>query len=221
MYGQEYNGANNMAGKFRSAQKIINDQFPKALYVHCSAHSLNLAVSSLSNIRLIKNCLGIIEKLQVFFNTPKRNNVLQNEVEKTDHSPNITTLKYFMQRYDALNDFCKLYPYVIKSLGYITSEWKYTSATDANMLLKSIQDFEFIVSLYVTKFANSCKKKKYLEKTIDLIENVISIVTDMQKFSEKEFKLILNEAKAILKADRRRIEASETWCWRKSPGQHE
>jgi hypothetical protein len=56
-----------------------------------------------------------------------------------------------VQRYDALNDFCELYPYVVKSLSYITSEWKDISATDASMFLKSIQDSEFMVSLYVTK----------------------------------------------------------------------
>ncbi|VVC37526.1 Hypothetical protein CINCED_3A023384 [Cinara cedri] len=44
MYGQEYDGANNMAGEFRGVQKIINDQFFMTLYVHYSAHSLNLAV---------------------------------------------------------------------------------------------------------------------------------------------------------------------------------
>jgi hypothetical protein len=127
MYGQGYDGASNMAGELRGVQKIINDKFPKALYVHCSAHSLNLAVSSLSNIRPIRNCLGRVEKLLVSFNTPKRNNVLQNEFEKANHSPNITTFKRlcatrWVQRYDALNDFCELYPYVVKSLSYITSE---------------------------------------------------------------------------------------------------
>ncbi|XP_029342161.1 zinc finger MYM-type protein 1-like [Acyrthosiphon pisum] len=93
MYSQGYDRASNMAGEFKGVQKIINDQFPKALYIHCSAHSLNLAVSSSSNIRPIRNCLGIVEKLHAFFNTPKRNNVLQNKIEKADHSPNITTLK--------------------------------------------------------------------------------------------------------------------------------
>jgi len=147
--------------------KIINDQFPKALYIHCSAHSLNLAVSSSSNIRPIRNYLGIVEKLHVFFNTPKRNNVLQNEIEKADHSPNITTLKRlcatrWVQRYDALNDFCELYPYVVHSLSYITSEWKDISGTDASMLLKSIQDSELIVSLHVTKVKYKMKlKMKY------------------------------------------------------------
>ncbi|XP_025205791.1 zinc finger MYM-type protein 1-like isoform X5 [Melanaphis sacchari] len=212
MYGQGYDGASNMAGEFRGVQKIINDQFPRALYVHCSAHSLNLAVSSSSNIRPIRNCLGIVEKLHVFFNTPKRNNVLQNEIEKADHTPNVTTLKRlcatrWMQRYDALNDFCELYPYVVKSLSYIASEWKDTSATDACMLLKNIQDSEFMVSLYVTKVLFSyglpiCKQlqkeKIDLKKTIDLIENVISVLTDMREASEKEFKLIFNEVKERL-----------------------
>jgi hypothetical protein len=67
MYGQSYDGASNMAGQFRGVQKIIRDKYPNALYVHCSAHSLNLAVSSTSNIKPIRNWLGIIGKLHFFF----------------------------------------------------------------------------------------------------------------------------------------------------------
>jgi len=41
------------------------------------------------------------------------------------------------------------------------------------------------------------KEKIDLKKTIDLIENIISVLTDMREASEKEFKLIFNEAKVI------------------------
>jgi len=41
------------------------------------------------------------------------------------------------------------------------------------------------------------KEKIDLKKTIDLIENVISVLTDMREASEKEFKLIFNEVKVI------------------------
>eukprot|EP00102_Acyrthosiphon_pisum_P024768 XP_016661978.1 PREDICTED: uncharacterized protein LOC107884440 [Acyrthosiphon pisum] len=54
-----------MAGKFKGVQKIIRGKHPNALYVHCSAHFLNLAVSSSSNIKPIRNCLGVIEKLNL------------------------------------------------------------------------------------------------------------------------------------------------------------
>ncbi|CAI6351604.1 unnamed protein product [Macrosiphum euphorbiae] len=60
MYGQGYDGASNMAGQFKGVQKIIRDKYPNALYVHCSAHSLNLAVSSSSNIKPIRNSLHFI-----------------------------------------------------------------------------------------------------------------------------------------------------------------
>lgn len=74
----------------------------------CTLNKFSCASSS--NIIPIKNCLRMVEKLHVFFNTPKRNNVLQNEIEKADHPPNITTFKRlcatrWVQRHDALNDF--------------------------------------------------------------------------------------------------------------------
>jgi len=42
-----------MSGKFKGVQAIIREQYPQAIYVHCAAHSLNLAVSTASNIKPI------------------------------------------------------------------------------------------------------------------------------------------------------------------------
>lgn len=82
LYGQGYDGASNMAGKFNGVQAVIKDRYPKALYIHCSAHSFNLAVCTSSDIKSVRNCLGIVERLYVFFNTPKRKNELINEIRK-------------------------------------------------------------------------------------------------------------------------------------------
>lgn len=126
IYGQGYDGASNMAGKFNGVQKIIRNKYPNALFVHCSAHSLNLSVSSSSNIKPIRNCLGIVAKLHVFFNTPKRHNVILTEIEKDDeYIPNVKTLKRlcatrWIQRYEAPNDFCELILYVYKTLNFIS-----------------------------------------------------------------------------------------------------
>ena len=43
--GQAYDGASNMSSSGAGVQGIITRQFPKALYVHCSAHALNLVIS--------------------------------------------------------------------------------------------------------------------------------------------------------------------------------
>ncbi|XP_008179532.1 zinc finger MYM-type protein 1-like [Acyrthosiphon pisum] len=55
MYGQGYDGASNMSGRFKGTQKIVRETCPKALYVHCAAHSLNLAVSTSCDIQAIRN----------------------------------------------------------------------------------------------------------------------------------------------------------------------
>lgn len=130
--------------------------YPKALYIHCAAHSLNLDVSTASNIKPIRNCLGIIEKLYVFFNTPKRNNVLLSCIENSDTDIKLKTLKRlcatrWVQRYDVVHDFVELFEFVLEALETI-SEWNDSSGstTDANLLLKAM-DSEFIVSVHVVK----------------------------------------------------------------------
>lgn len=81
LYGQGYDGASNMNGRFKGVQTIVRSKYPNAIYAHCAAHLLNLAVSTASGIKPIRNCLGVIEKVHNFFNTPKRNSVLLNTNE--------------------------------------------------------------------------------------------------------------------------------------------
>ncbi|KAF0687421.1 52 kDa repressor of the inhibitor of the protein kinase-like, partial [Aphis craccivora] len=152
LYGQGYDGASNMSGQFQGVQAQIRSKYPKALYVHCAAHSLNLAVSTASNIKPVRNCLGIIEKLYVFFNTPKRNTVLLSAIENGNTDQKVKTLKRlcatrWVQRYDSINDFVELFEFVVNALECI-SNWNDSSATDATLLLKSI-DSEFIISVNI------------------------------------------------------------------------
>ena len=46
MHGQGYDGATAMSGRLNGTQAYIREIIPTALYVHCAAHSLNLAVSN-------------------------------------------------------------------------------------------------------------------------------------------------------------------------------
>lgn len=123
-----------MSGQYKGVQSIIKEQYPHTIYVHCAAHSLNLTISTASEIQSIRNCLGIIEKFYVFFNTPKRNTVLLNYIEKSDEQPKVKTLirlcaTRWVQRYDAVSDFIQLFSYVVDSLDVI-KDWNDTTATD-------------------------------------------------------------------------------------------
>ncbi|XP_060845763.1 zinc finger MYM-type protein 1-like [Rhopalosiphum padi] len=209
LFGQGFDGASNMSGKFNGVQAIIREQYPQAIYVHCAAHSLNLAVSTASNIKPIRNCLGILEKMYVFLKTPKRNNALLIAIDKGDFEPKIRTLKRlcatrWVQRYDAVNDFVELFPCVVAALEIIT-EWNDSSATDAAILLKAI-DSEFLISLQITKFLFSyglplCKqlqsKKIDLVEAVCLAEDIISALKNIRINIEQEFNNIFLMAEVI------------------------
>ncbi|KAK4876497.1 hypothetical protein RN001_009003 [Aquatica leii] len=59
MVGQGYDGAAVMKCAFNGVQAIIRKSFPRALFVHCSSHSLNLALCHSCNVPSIRNCIGL------------------------------------------------------------------------------------------------------------------------------------------------------------------
>ncbi|KAF0683297.1 Uncharacterized protein FWK35_00036272, partial [Aphis craccivora] len=58
--GQGYDGAASMSGIYNGVQSHIRQIYPPAMYVHCSAHILNLVVSKSCGVRPIMNCLSLI-----------------------------------------------------------------------------------------------------------------------------------------------------------------
>lgn len=103
-----------MSGKCRGVQSYVQNQYPKAVNVHCAAHSPNLAVSTASDIQQIRNCLGVIEKMYTFFNTAKRSVVIYNVIEQENADLKVKKLKRlcatrWIQRYDSVNDSLNYY----------------------------------------------------------------------------------------------------------------
>ena len=90
--GQCYDGAANMSGEISGLQTRIQKLEPRALYVHCSAHSLNLFLQdSLENIGEVKIVIGILKDLINFIqDSPKRFKEFNNL--KSEDSPNLTQL---------------------------------------------------------------------------------------------------------------------------------
>lgn len=66
MRGQAYDGAGSMAGKTSGAAALITE-YPLALYLHCASHCLNLAVVKSLDETNIRNMMGIVDKVWIFF----------------------------------------------------------------------------------------------------------------------------------------------------------
>jgi len=86
--GQGYDGAASMSGRFNGVQSCIKKEYKTAIYIHCSAHSLNLAITYACGVQCIRNTMGTIEKVFVFLNTPKRSCIFKTcqRTESRRHS---------------------------------------------------------------------------------------------------------------------------------------
>ena len=79
LLGQGYDGCSTMAGKDNGVQSRIRMKYPKAAFVHCSSHRLNLVVNDLSSLPQIRNTIGTIKSIIGFFReSPKRRSMIPN-----------------------------------------------------------------------------------------------------------------------------------------------
>ena len=72
--GQAFDGASNMAGHLNGVATRIIKEAPKAHYIHCLAHSLNLSLQDCAHsCRIIKESLLLVSELSVLIRaSPKR-----------------------------------------------------------------------------------------------------------------------------------------------------
>lgn len=90
--GQGYDNGANMAGAYKGVQAVIRDKNPKAVFIPCAAHSLNLVgQNAASKVLSGKLFLGQIQNLFNFFSgSPSRWTVLKEHVKQTLKSQSST-----------------------------------------------------------------------------------------------------------------------------------
>jgi len=91
--GQGYDGCSTMAGRESGVAKRIQQVESRAVFVHCAAHSMNLAIQDAATaVPIIRDCLSLVHELVIFFrNSPTRSRVLQNVPLPSDS--NVASLK--------------------------------------------------------------------------------------------------------------------------------
>lgn len=148
LVGQGYDGAKAMSGRFNGAQKHVQDKHEHAIYVHCAAHSLNLAISDACGVPCIRNCMGTLSSICSFFNTPKRQSVLTRNIDLLEEDVRATKLKKlcptrWVQRHESVLVYLDLQSATIASLEEI-AEWDdKTTASLAHQLAVAVKSIEF------------------------------------------------------------------------------
>ena len=117
--GQCYDGATNMAGARSGCKAVILREAPKAIYVHCAAHRLNLAVVSACKIQAVKNVDAYIGEIARFFQfSPKRQLLLDKAIDKGCAPKKLKDAcrTRWIERIDSYTVFLELMPAVYMTL---------------------------------------------------------------------------------------------------------
>lgn len=193
--GQGYDGAANMSGVYSGVQARIAEKEPLARYVHCAAHSLNLALNdSVKNVPGVRQFYDTVETLYNFFGHSIKRWALLSEL-MTPESRGITLKRLcptrWSSRHDALVALKHRYGDIMKALSKIslTSD-KRDERDEANALKNAISKFSFIFLvnmqtkiLECTNAVSQLMQAKHTDilKASALLQNAISVLTEYRE----------------------------------------
>ena len=179
--------------------------YPLATYVHCSSHSLNLAISDACSIAQIRNCIGTLNSVCTFFKaSAKRQKELKKSIEKTCPTSTTTRLKAlcptrWIESHDAVLVFLELFDAVIVALQQICLWLERDASSKAQQLLCAVKNADFIVTVHVLSkvLAISLPLSRELQaenmdlfKALNLASNAESTIKVLRKNAETEFNTI-------------------------------
>ncbi|XP_052778288.1 zinc finger MYM-type protein 1-like, partial [Mya arenaria] len=142
MRGQGYDGASNMSGIHRGVQARIRSLIPEAIYTHCKAHCLNLAIIHASKEVYARNLMSTVQQVAFAFNySAKRLLQFQETLAGDDVSregmAERTRLRSLCEtrwsaRADALHTFLVSYRTVVTTLDRLADEGDTKAAAERN-----------------------------------------------------------------------------------------
>ncbi|KAL4127184.1 hypothetical protein QTP88_011381 [Uroleucon formosanum] len=212
LLGQGYDGAAAMSGNFKGVQSVIREVHPAALCVHCSAHSLNLALAHSSNIHHIQNCIGTIKSVGNFIKiSAKRTELLKNKIKEFLPQTKWTKLTSmcetrWVENHDGMLRFSEIYKPIVATLEELQLFVDIETSSKALQLYKCVTISEFIISMITatTLFSITlplCKilqsVKCDLSEAVDHVETVLSEVKDMRTNINENFKKIFNKSEKL------------------------
>ncbi|CAI6359458.1 unnamed protein product [Macrosiphum euphorbiae] len=151
-----------------------------------SCGSLNLALSNAGDVVPIRNSFGVIEKVYTFFNTPKRQIILKNQIQLL--VPDINKIKLvqlcptrWIERHDSIIVFNQLLLPVVAALEEIQS--------------RNCKDSSSAYTLPISKILQTTDID--LSTAVNQVESVVSIFRRLRSNADNEFKQLFLEAQEV------------------------
>ena len=208
---QGYDGASVMSGKCSGVQQRIKEVAPQAIYVHCYAHCLNLAlVDTTRSITEASDFFALMQTLYVFMSSSKAHDVyLQKQTELHPYKQ-LRLLQRLSDtrwacRYFAIDAVCCTFDSLLAALEAITEWGNREKAVEAKGILLQIKSFKFLILLVIFSRILSCTKGLSdqlqsstidMAKAADLVSATVGILQEYRTDSkwEEVFKYVQDVA---------------------------
>lgn len=202
--GQGYDNGANMAGSYKGVQARIQEINPRAKFIPCAAHSLNLVgTNAAEKIKPAKMLLGDVQNLYVFFaGSTSRWKILKNNC---GISLKCISATRWSSRANAVEALWNQFEKVVDALEEITENNEFSSdvTSMAEGRLRSLLSFKFILGLCIWKriLVQVDKCNEYLQtKSLNLspaAKRLDALCEWLIEFKETAFDSCVNEAKEL------------------------
>ncbi|XP_006777384.1 PREDICTED: zinc finger MYM-type protein 1 isoform X1 [Myotis davidii] len=206
--GQAYDSTTNLREKFNKSAAQFKKEEPRALYVHCYAHFLDLAV--IRFCKEVKELRRALNTLSSVFNIiPMSREMSANFQKIRKLSQNKTCKKHISQSCWTLHDHTLLsviegLPDIIETLEDVSSHSNTSLADELSDLLAMVSKFEFIFCLkflYRVLSVIGILSKELRSETIDIFSLSSKIEAILECLSSERndecFKIFWEEAEEI------------------------
>ena len=208
---QGYDGASVMSGKCSGVQQRIKEVAPQAIYVHCYAHCLNLAlVDTTRSITEASDFFALMQTLYVFMSSSKAHDVYLQKQTELHPSKQLRRLQRLSDtrwacRYFAIDAVCCTFDSLLAALEAITEWGNREKAVEAKGILLQIKSFKFLILLVIFSRILSCTKGLSdqlqsstidMAKAADLVSATVGILQEYRTDSkwEEVFKYVQDVA---------------------------
>ncbi|KAM3279953.1 hypothetical protein ACQJBY_046997 [Aegilops geniculata] len=206
--GQGYDNGSNMKGQYQGVQSRFLKENPKALYMPCACHSLNLTLCDMA-----KSCkqaitfFGIIQRIYVLFSrSTKRWKILLDNLPK---GTKLTLKPLSSTRWESRIKSVQPIRYQTIHVISALKELEETSTDDpaavsvAQSLVSALENFETLVGMVIwhdVLFSVNMVSQKLQEKMMCIdatIKHIDGVILYFKKYRDEGFQASIEIAKAI------------------------
>ena len=156
--GQGYDGAGNVRGKCQGLRTKIQEINPRAVYIWCHGHRFNLVIEvTAACCTEVRNALGLLEELYVFFSGHKRNSIFLEAQTDVSHKKQLQRVvcTRWNSKQAAVTTTLQCYGSILHALELMVSTETFgadhATVSGARGLIVRLKDVRFLITLFVLR----------------------------------------------------------------------